>query len=196
MIEFHNSIIYIPTLLDQRHRGRGLQIFGELPRENEGPATVIRNILALLFLRRNQMIELNQISVTNRSYCNTSRKNLVDNASCVWIVVLLQNIDDLIVHIYLARKVDQKRIVPVFLSDKPIRPKIFVQLLKSDFLKFDLLIVNLYYLSSSLLKEVNAVTVIHAKICLQVEPVLPVMLFVTCQKMQDIDWQDRIRYSR
>ena len=100
MIEFHNSIIYIPTLLDQRHRGRGLQIFGELPRENEGPATVIRNILALLFLRRNQMIELNQISVTNRSYCNTSRKNLVDNASCVWIVVLLQNIDDLIVHIY------------------------------------------------------------------------------------------------
>ena len=102
MYEFHNSIIYIPTLLDQRHRGRGLQIFGELPRENEGPATVIRNILALLFLRRNQMIELNQISVTNRSYCNTSRKNLVDNASCVWIVVLLQNIDDLIVDIYLA----------------------------------------------------------------------------------------------
>jgi len=42
----------------------------------------------------------------------------------------------------LARKVDQKRIVPVFL----------------------------YYLSSSLLKEVNAVTVIHAKICLQVVP--------------------------
>ena len=142
------------------------------------------------------MIELNHISVTNRSYCNTSRKNLVDNASCVWIVVLLQNIDDLIVHIYLARKVDQKRIVPVFLSDKPIRPKIFVQLLKSDFLKFDLLIVNLYYLSSSLLKEVNAVTVIHAKICLQVEPVLPVMLFVTCQTMQNIDWQNHIRYSR
>ena len=55
MIELRNScmnsiilsyiISYIPTLLDQRHRGRGLQIFGELPRENEGPATVIRNIL-------------------------------------------------------------------------------------------------------------------------------------------------------
>ena len=43
------------------------------------------------------MIELNHISVTNRSYCYTSRKNLVDNASCVWIFVLLQNIDDLIV---------------------------------------------------------------------------------------------------
>ena len=85
----------------------------------------------------------------------------------------------MIVDVYLARKVDQKRIVPVFLSDKQIRYNIFVQtpvslirqLLKSDFPKFDLLIVYLYYLSSSLLKEVNAVTVIHAKICLQVVPV-------------------------
>ena len=66
MIEFHNSIIYIPTLLDQRHRSRGLQIFGELPRENEGPATVIRNILALLFLRRNQSHDRTQPYSSNQ----------------------------------------------------------------------------------------------------------------------------------
>ena len=94
----------------------------------------------------------------------------------------------MIVDVYLARKVDQKRIVPVFLSDKPIRPNIFVQspfvqLLKSDFLKFDLLIVYLYYLSSSLLKEVNAVTVIHAKICLQVVPMFT--CHVNCHMSKD-----------
>ena len=64
--EFLNSIIYIPTLLDQRHQGRGLQIFEELPRENEGPAIVIRNILALLFLRRNQSHDQTQPYFSNQ----------------------------------------------------------------------------------------------------------------------------------
>ena len=77
MIELRNScmnsiyhipyiISHISTLLDQRHRGRGLKIFGELPRENEGPATVIRNILALLFLRRNQSNDRTQPYFSNQ----------------------------------------------------------------------------------------------------------------------------------